>query len=48
MNIEGDDINVDYVECIGYNAKQVSDYAIDYVSKLPFVSPVTVISVERR
>nr|DAQ79127.1 MAG TPA: hypothetical protein [Caudoviricetes sp.] len=25
-----------------------SEYAIDYVSKLPFVSHVTVISVERK
>lgn len=48
LNIESDDINVEYVECIGYNAKQASEYTIDYVSKLPFVSHVTVISVERK
>lgn len=43
LNTESDDINVEYVECIGYNARQ----AIDYISKLPFVSHVTVISVEK-
>lgn len=48
LNTESDDINVEYVECIGYNARQSSDYAIDYVSKLPFASHVTVISVERK
>lgn len=32
LNAESDDINVEYVECIGYNARQASDYAIDYVS----------------
>lgn len=45
LNTESDDINV---ECIGYNARQASDSAIDYVSKLPFVTHVTVISVERK
>lgn len=30
------------------NARQASDSAIDYISKLPFVSHVTVISVERK
>lgn len=48
LNTESDDINVEYVECIGYNASQASDSAIDYVSKLPFVSHVTVISIERK
>jgi hypothetical protein len=48
LNTESDDINVEYVECIGYNARQASDFAIDYISKLPFVSHVTVISVERK
>lgn len=48
LNTESDDINVEYVECIGYNASQASNYAIDYISKLPFVSHITVISVERR
>lgn len=48
LNTESDDINVDYVEYIGYNAKQASDYAIDYISKLPFVIHITVISIERR
>lgn len=48
LNTESDDINVEYVECIGYNASQASDSAIDYISKLPFVSHVTVISVERK
>ena len=33
LNTESDDINVEYVECIGYNARQASDSAIDYVSK---------------
>lgn len=44
LNTESDDINVEYVECIGYNARQASDS----VAKLPFVSHITVISVERR
>lgn len=48
LNTESNDINVDYVECIGYNARQASDYAIDYISKLPFVSHITVISIERK
>lgn len=48
LNTESDDINVEYVECIGYNARQAIDYAIDYISKLPFVSHITVISVERK
>lgn len=48
LNTESDVINVEYVECIGYNARQASDSAIDYVSKLPFVSHVTIISVERK
>jgi len=41
-------INVEYVESIGYNARQASDYAVEYVSKLPFVSYITVISIERK
>lgn len=48
LNTESDDINVEYVECIGHNARQAIDSAIDYISKLPFVSHVTVISVERK
>lgn len=48
LNTESGDINVEYVECIGYNARQASDFVIDYVSKLPFVNHVTVISVERK
>lgn len=32
LNTESDDINVEYVECIGYNARQASDSAIDYIS----------------
>ena len=48
LNTESDDINVEYVECIGCNARQASDYAIDYISKLPFVSHLTVISIERK
>lgn len=48
LNTESDDINVEYVECIGYNARQASDYAVEYVSKLPFVSYITVISIERK
>ena len=32
LNTESDDINVEYVECIGYNARQASDSAIGYVS----------------
>lgn len=48
LNTESDDINVEYVECIGYNAGQASNYAIDYVSKLPFGKHITVISVERK
>lgn len=48
LNTETNDINVEYVECIGYNAKQASDNAVDYVSKLPPTSHITVISVERR
>lgn len=47
LNTESDDINVEYVECIGYNARQAIDSAIDCISKLPFVSHVTVISVEK-
>ena len=42
LNTESDDINVEY------NARQASDSAIGYVSKLPFVSHITVISVERK
>ena len=48
LNAESDDINVEYVECMGYNAKQASDYAIDYISKLSFISHITVIAIERR
>lgn len=48
LNTESDDINVEYIECIGYNARQASDSAIDYVSKTTVVSRVTVISVERK
>jgi hypothetical protein len=48
LNTESDDINVEYVECIGYNARQASEYAVGYISKLPFGSHITVISVERR
>lgn len=48
LNSESDDINVEYVECIGYNARQAIDYAVCYISKLPFTSHITVISVERR
>lgn len=48
LNTESDDINVEYVEGIGYNARQASDYAVEYISKIPFVSYITVISVERR
>lgn len=48
LNKESDDINAEYVECIGYNARQAIDSAIDYISKLPFVSHVTVISVEKK
>ena len=48
LNTESDDINVEYVEAIGYNARQASDYAVEYVSKLPFVSYITVISIERK
>lgn len=35
LNTESGDINMEYVECMGYNARQASDSAIDYVSKLP-------------
>lgn len=38
LNAESDEINVEYVECIGYNARQASDYAVDYISKLPFAN----------
>lgn len=48
LNTESDDINVEYVECMGYNARQASDYAVEYISKLPFVSYITVISIERK
>lgn len=48
LNAESDEINVEYVECIGYNARQASDYAVDYISKLPFANHVTVISVEKK
>lgn len=48
LNMESDDINVEYVECMGYNARQASDYAIDYISKLTFISHITVISIERK
>lgn len=48
LNTESDDINVEYVECIGYNARQASESAVGYVLKLPFASHVTVISVERK
>lgn len=48
LNTESDDINVEYVECIGCNARQASEYAVNYISKLPIVSHITVISVERR
>ena len=41
-------LDVEYVESIGYNARQASDYAVEYVSKLPFVSYITVISIERK
>ena len=37
LNTESDDINVEYVERIGYNARQASDSAIGYVSKLPLL-----------
>ena len=48
LNTESDDINVEYVEYFGYNARQASDYAIGYISKLPFGSHITVISIERK
>ena len=48
LNTESDDINVEDIECIGYNARQASEYAVDCISKLPFASHITVISVERR
>ena len=48
LNTESDDINVEYIECIGYNARQASDYAIGYISKLSFASHITVISIERK
>lgn len=48
LNTDSDDINVEYVESIGYNARQAGDYAIEYISKLPFVSYITVISIERK
>lgn len=48
LNTESDDINVEYVECSGYNARQAIDSAIDYISKLPFITHVTVISVEKK
>lgn len=48
LNTESDDINVEYVECIGCNARQASEYAVDYISNLPIASHITVISVERR
>lgn len=47
LNTESDDINVEYVECIGYNARQASDSAIDYIKNYR-CSHVTVISVERK
>lgn len=48
LNTESDDINVEYIETIGYNARQASDSAVEYISKLPYVSYITVISVERK
>ena len=48
LNTDSDDINVEYVESIGYNARLACDYAVEYVSKLPFVSYITVISIERK
>ena len=48
LNTESDDINVEYVECSGYNARQASDCAVEYISKLPYVSYITVISIERK
>lgn len=48
LNTDSDDINIQYVESIGYNARQANDYAVEYLSKLPFVSYITVISIERK
>lgn len=31
LNTDSDDINVEYVESIGYNARQASDYAVEYI-----------------
>lgn len=42
LNTDSDDINVEYVESIGYNARQASDFAVEYVSY------ITVISIERK
>lgn len=48
LNMESDDINVEYVESIGDNERQVRDYAVDYISKLPYANCITVISIERK
>lgn len=48
LNTESDDINVEYVECSGYNARQANDYVVEYLSKLPFCSYITVMSIERK
>lgn len=48
LNTESDDINIECVECSGYNARQANDYAVEYISKLPFCSYITVISIERK
>lgn len=48
LNTESDDINIEYVECSGYNARQANDDAVEYISKLPFCSYITVISIERK
>lgn len=31
LNTDSDDINVEYVESIGYNARQAGDYAVEYI-----------------
>ena len=33
LNTESDDINIEYVECSGYNARQANDYAVEYQQK---------------
>ena len=48
LNTESDDINVEYVECIGYIMQDKRVILLLTISKLPFVSHVTVISVERK